>query len=598
MLRQGIRLCLVPVIAGLVVWSGGRASSTLSAASQIVSVPTTIGLGGTYGNVYSISATGYVFGASQLPGDVDYHRFLRKPTGETFDLGPVHNDGGVVSNNGFVAATLPNDPQTGASHGGFWSEATGWIVIPGIPQRIEGTIEPGDRTNVFSVSVNSSGTVVGVMTSIRPSTWQWGEQVLFKWTRAEGMVALASPLDNRYAEFYGFNEAGQLAGTLSAASDGDHAFRWSAAEGFVDLGTFPGHDYRLRAFGISEAGQVVGFQYFPESNIDMPFSWTPQSGLVSLFPATTQYNYGLGVNTRGQVVGQQRRPGGGWEYDSFFMDSLLGAVQTIPGGLYGGSPALGLGSRAMNGSGQVVGQQYGNVTEAFYWSAADGLVGLGAESQVKGISETGLIAGRLDGRPVIWQAPAPAKADSTPPTVTLTSPIDGQLYETGDAVIAQYSCGDESELVVCAASVPSGAALTAAQPGWHTFTVTAIDRYDNVTQRSVTYRRPDHLPPAVTVNLADGAGLEIGQAFVLEFSCTDDTEVTVCGPATVGAQQLQSGFPLPTNALGTYTINIPARDALGNETTVTRTYTVSPRLAAAITSPVSGSSSRPCRDRS
>lgn len=579
MLRQAIRLCLIPVIAGLVYWSGAVPGSKLSARSQVVSSPTVIGLGGSSGTVYSVSATGYIFGASVRP-DGAYHRFLRKPTGETLDLGPLQNDGGVVSNNGFVAAPIVYDSNTGATHAGFWSEATGWIAIPGIPQPIDGQIEPEDRTFVYSPAVNSSGMVVGLMTSTRPRTGQWGPQVLFRWTRAEGTVALPSGLDNLYAEIYGFNEAGQITGSFSGASDGDHAFRWSRSEGFVDLGTFPGQGYRLRAFGISEAGQVLGFEYFPEANIDMPFSWTPQSGLVALFPATNQFNYGLAANTRGQIAGLKRRPGGGWEYDSFFMESTSAAVQTIPGGLYAGSPAFGLGKRAINGSGQVVGQQAGSPSEAYYWSAADGLVSLGGEGRAVGITESGLIAGELNYQPVIWQAPVATKADSTPPTVTVTSPVEGRLYD-GEPVMAQYSCGDDSEIVVCAASVPSGAELTASQPGPHTFTVTAIDRFDNVTQHSVTYLRPDHQAPAVTVNLADGAGLEIGQSFTLQFSCSDDSQITQCGPATVGAQSVQSGTTLPTGTLGTFVLTIPASDVFGNQTVISRTYTVSPRLGAA-----------------
>jgi hypothetical protein len=97
----------------------------------------------------------------------------------------------------------------------------------------------------------------------------------------------------------------------------------------------------------------------------------------------------------------------------------------------------------------------------------------------------------------------PGPADTTPPTITLNSPADGATYSEGQAVIASYSCADESGgsgLASCTGTVTSGSAISTAGSGTQTFTVTAKDHAGNTTTKSLHY----------AVNAPSGAGITPG----------------------------------------------------------------------------------------
>jgi len=78
--------------------------------------------------------------------------------------------------------------------------------------------------------------------------------------------------------------------------------------------------------------------------------------------------------------------------------------------------------------------------------------------------------------------------DTLAPTIVITSPGNNATYTVGQAVTAQFSCGDAGAGVqACTGSVADGAALPTDTPGTFTFTVDAIDNVGNPAQRSVTY---------------------------------------------------------------------------------------------------------------
>jgi dipeptidyl aminopeptidase/acylaminoacyl peptidase len=79
-----------------------------------------------------------------------------------------------------------------------------------------------------------------------------------------------------------------------------------------------------------------------------------------------------------------------------------------------------------------------------------------------------------------WQPVA--SSDSTPPTVSLTIPPEGAVYEKGDVVVADYSCSDEpggSGLSSCTGNVPDGTPIGTATSGAKSFTVSAFDNAGN-----------------------------------------------------------------------------------------------------------------------
>jgi hypothetical protein len=79
-------------------------------------------------------------------------------------------------------------------------------------------------------------------------------------------------------------------------------------------------------------------------------------------------------------------------------------------------------------------------------------------------------------------AQAQSAPDTTAPTVTIVSPVEGATYVQGTAVAASYNCTDDVDPVVadCAGTVANGANLDTATLGPGTFTVTAKDAAGNV----------------------------------------------------------------------------------------------------------------------
>ena len=81
-------------------------------------------------------------------------------------------------------------------------------------------------------------------------------------------------------------------------------------------------------------------------------------------------------------------------------------------------------------------------------------------------------------------------ADTSAPTITLTSPTQGAVYTLGQRVLADYSCADEpngSGLATCQGSVANGAALDTMSVGAKTFEVSTTDNAGNRDSKSVTY---------------------------------------------------------------------------------------------------------------
>jgi virginiamycin B lyase len=81
------------------------------------------------------------------------------------------------------------------------------------------------------------------------------------------------------------------------------------------------------------------------------------------------------------------------------------------------------------------------------------------------------------------------RRDTTPPTIDLRSPLDGNWTAPGVPLVANYRCADEggSRLASCAAPVTSGDTLPMAGPGAHTFTVAAADGAGNTASASGSY---------------------------------------------------------------------------------------------------------------
>jgi len=179
--------------------------------------------------------------------------------------------------------------------------------------------------------------------------------------------------------------------------------------------------------------------------------------------------------------------------------------------------------------------------------------------------------------------------DETKPTITLTTPAAGAVYELGEQVLAEYSCADEpngSGLDSCIGDVANGAAVDTGSLGDKTFTVNAGDEAGNTAFMSVTYTVVDATPPSITVTApADGAVYAVGEQVTADFSCTDEhSGVASCvGSVAVGAA-------VDTGSVGEKTFTVEASDNAGNTASKTVNYAVADTSAPTITvtSPAEG----------
>jgi glyoxylase-like metal-dependent hydrolase (beta-lactamase superfamily II) len=153
--------------------------------------------------------------------------------------------------------------------------------------------------------------------------------------------------------------------------------------------------------------------------------------------------------------------------------------------------------------------------------------------------------------------------DLTPPEVTVSAPVDGASYVTGDVPEPAYTVTDDL--------LPDP---TVEVTGWsdevgeHTMTVTATDASGKVGSASVTYTvydaYADNTPPEVTIAAPmDGGVYLAGNVPEAEYTVTDDTDpepmVTVSGWSS---------------EVGVHTFTVTATDSSGNVGSASATYTV------------------------
>jgi hypothetical protein len=181
--------------------------------------------------------------------------------------------------------------------------------------------------------------------------------------------------------------------------------------------------------------------------------------------------------------------------------------------------------------------------------------------------------------------------DETKPTVTLTTPADGAVYERGEQVTADYSCADEldgSGIDTCVGDVADGADVDTSALGEHTFTVEATDHAGNTDSKSATYTVVDVTAPAITLNTpVSGAVYGLGEQVAASYSCAD--EAGGSGLATCTGT-VASGAAVDTSSVGDKSFIVTATDNAGNPASKTVTYKVADRAAPDITltSPADG----------
>lgn len=250
--------------------------------------------------------------------------------------------------------------------GGIQSEVTpGWFR----PYRwVDGTIEllagaGGMPRTGFANAISGNGLVIVGDADGAPGPGPYA----FRWTATEGMVLLGSLLGGNSASYAnGVSSDGAVVVGQTASSSGPQAYRWTSGSGMVGLGDLPGSSFVSGAAAVSSDGLVIvgggRSALGPEA-----FRWTETEGMVGLgdLPGGAFSSDARAVSADGLVI--VGNAVGSTGARAFRWTTVSGMVDL--GDLPGGQGSFG---RAVSEDGSIVGgESYANT--AFIWNEAHGM---------------------------------------------------------------------------------------------------------------------------------------------------------------------------------------------------------------------------------
>jgi uncharacterized membrane protein len=233
-------------------------------------------------------------------------------------------------------------------------------------------------------AVSSNGTVVGALPSGLPP-----HSVAMRWNDDGTVRRLGNspvlPTDIGSAASDVSTDATVIVGGMGSLVGNPEAFRWTEATGMVGLGGLPDAAVWSSAFGTSADGSIIVGQARNADSILQAFRWTEETGMVALsLPANARTASAFSVSADGsQVVGHvsiaQPAPAEGHDV-AFRWTAATGMVGLgdLPGGRVNsrGSDISADGS-VIVGTGETFFEDgVGSINEAFYWTAAAGMLNL------------------------------------------------------------------------------------------------------------------------------------------------------------------------------------------------------------------------------
>jgi probable HAF family extracellular repeat protein len=268
-------------------------------------------LGGTISVAYALNELGQVAGYGTTATGAR-HAFLWTPGAGMQDLGTL--GGGTASTARGIndlgqvvgEVTLPPvGPRQPAKHAFRWTPGEGMEDL--------GTLSP-ELTSSIAYDINNTGQVVGRAFSadrqILPPTDPEYFSRAFLWAPGQGMRDLGD-LGGGYSIAYAISDAGQVIGRswlsqiIAEFGQAYSAFIWTSAEGMRAIGRLWGGPEISVAYGINEAGQVVGENELLFVFPGVPFQtflWSAAEGTEALSP-TTGFRTARDINNHQQVVG-------------------------------------------------------------------------------------------------------------------------------------------------------------------------------------------------------------------------------------------------------------------------------------------------------
>lgn len=178
-----------------------------------------------------VNAAGDVAGWAASPGSTSESAVLWRQGGSPTLLGTLPGDSHAEAqdvNNADVVVGQSGGGSGSTGHAFIWSRDAGMRLIEGSPAGQDG----------IAWAVNDQGDVVG----------DYGAYG-FRWNATNGMTVLRMPGAD-WCSAEDINDRGQVTGECGL-SDGMHAFLWTEADGFQDLGLGAGQ-------GLNRAGEIAG----------------------------------------------------------------------------------------------------------------------------------------------------------------------------------------------------------------------------------------------------------------------------------------------------------------------------------------------------
>jgi probable HAF family extracellular repeat protein len=271
----------------------------------------------------------------------------------------------------------------------------------------------GTTLNSLAHAISADGsTVLGMSVSA-------GGQEAFRWTAATGMVGMGGPPGVGYnSAAFGASADGSV---IVGFGQGFQAFRWTTTTGSTILGDLPGGQTFSAAYDVSANGAVaVGFGSADTGR--RAFRWTQAAGMVDLgvLAGLTETEAYRTSSAGDIVVGRStiyRSTLGRHEGEAFRWTQAGGmqGLGHVPGRA-GISEARNISADGSVIVGYSAAEQFG-MREAFRWTAAGGMTGIGMlpgndSSEAWGISADGsiivgqssLVSNFAGRRAFIWDA--------------------------------------------------------------------------------------------------------------------------------------------------------------------------------------------------
>ena len=522
-------------------------------APAITNLPS---LGGSFYQATALNASGQVAGFSTTAGDVAEHAFLYIG-GSTVDLGTLGGDsseGYAMNNQGQVVGKSTD--INGATHaalfgggnvtdlgilGGASSEA---LAINNAGLIIGESDAPNGESHAFLYSagsmtdlgtlgqffssaagINSSGTVVG--DSENPGFANDG------YFYANGLMTDLGDLGGGYSSARAINDSGLIVGEAAVPSGDTHAFSFSSGA-MSDLGTLGGHF--SSASTVNTNGQIIGTSSTVAGENFVHGFIYKNHALVDLGTLGGNASNPQGLNNFGQVVGDSSLPGGASHAFIWQTNSMVDLNTYLP---------------ANSGW---------ELTSAQFINDAGRIVGVGFLNGNQQVFVLDLSSGNGGGAPPLAVAgPDQTVACSVPATLDASA-------STGESLAYQWS--EAANILGTNSTLTASFGL-----GAHTLTLTVTDACGGSASTNVVLTVVDNTAPSISSPAPAVASADSNcQAPVPDFL----SGANVSDNCSASGQLVLTQNPAPGTLLsvGQYPVTLTVKDAAGNQSSSSTTFTV------------------------